>query len=143
VELNHASGGQMRGLMAKFFPDATLEQLHAFSDQLPEFKLSMAKLQGHFLKHRDDIEAVVSRAKELLDVEEQVKEMSINQWLRRLNLPQFAHKFRKDKEVCTVKDLRQVGEGDLVEMGMTLLTDRKRVIEMMNGDQDTKLMFRM
>jgi len=46
----------------------------------------MAKLQGHFLKYRDNIEEAIERAKDLLDIEQQIKDMSINEWLRRLNL---------------------------------------------------------
>lgn len=85
-QLNHASEGQIKRLMQKFYPEATAEQLQAFSNELPEFKLSMAKLQGHFLKYRDNIEEAIERAKDLLDIEQQIKDMSINEWLRRLNL---------------------------------------------------------
>jgi hypothetical protein len=38
----------------------------------------MAKLQGHFLKHREDADAVIENAKSLLDVENSIKDMSIN-----------------------------------------------------------------
>lgn len=46
----------------------------------------MAKLQGHFLKYRDDLEGAIHDAKSLLDIEYQIKDMTINEWLRRLNL---------------------------------------------------------
>ena len=54
VELNNASVKQMKGLFKKFFPESSEAQQQAFADQLPEFKLGMAKLQGHFLQYRDD-----------------------------------------------------------------------------------------
>ena len=133
----------MQGLMRNFFPEATPTELRAFSEQLPEFRLSMAKLQGHFLKHRDSLAEAVARAKDLLDVEERVKTMSIDEWLRRLNLAQFARKFKVLGQVKTVQDLAKVGEGDLMEFGLTLLTERKRVLAMMGGEEDTKQLFRM
>jgi hypothetical protein len=37
-----------------------------FSDQLPEFKVSMAKLQGHLLKYKSDVDACVRNAKEII-----------------------------------------------------------------------------
>ncbi len=54
----------------------------------------MAKIQGHLLKHRDSIEATINNAKEMLEVEVLIKDMSINEWLRRLNLHQYAYKFK-------------------------------------------------
>lgn len=55
VELNLASEKQMKGLFSKFFPEATETEMQAFANELPEFKINMAKLQGHFLKYRDDL----------------------------------------------------------------------------------------
>jgi hypothetical protein len=45
----------MVGLFLRFFPGKT-EMANDFAKRLPEFKLSMAKLQGHFLKHRESAE---------------------------------------------------------------------------------------
>jgi len=43
----------MTGLFLRFYPGQ--DQLaNDFAKKLPEFKLSMAKLQGHFLKNRDN-----------------------------------------------------------------------------------------
>ena len=107
VELNWASEKQMKGLFQKFYPESTLEEQQNFANQLPEFKINMAKLQGHFLKYRDDIQGAITNAKSLLDIEYQIKDMSINEWLRRLNFQQYAPKFRKDglKRVCDLKYL--------------------------------------
>lgn len=44
VELNLASEKQMKGLFSKFFPDATEAERQAFANELPEFKINMAKL---------------------------------------------------------------------------------------------------
>jgi chaperone BCS1 len=52
VHLDYASERQMKELYSKFYPEATAVQAQDFANALPEFKLSMAKLQGHFLKHR-------------------------------------------------------------------------------------------
>ena len=62
----------------------------------------MAKLQGHFLKYRDNIDEAINNAKLLLEIEQQIKDMSIEEWLRRLNLSQFVPKFKKIANVKTV-----------------------------------------
>jgi len=69
VELNLASEKQMKGLFSKFFPEATDAEMQAFANELPEFKINMAKLQGHFLKYRDDLHGAIANAKSLLDIE--------------------------------------------------------------------------
>lgn len=52
IELSNASFSMINRLFLKFYPN---EQKLAdeFSKSLPEGKISMAKLQGHFLKYRD------------------------------------------------------------------------------------------
>lgn len=46
----------------------------------------MAKLQGHFLTYRDDPKKQVEKAKEILKDQEASDEMSVLEYLRRLNL---------------------------------------------------------
>jgi len=46
----------------------------------------MAKLQGHFLTYRDDPKKQVEKVKEILQEEETSDEMSVLEYLRRLNL---------------------------------------------------------
>lgn len=65
VQLNHASEKQMKGLFCKFFPESEA-MADDFARQLPVFKFSMAKLQGHMLKYRESATACVENAKELL-----------------------------------------------------------------------------
>lgn len=67
--------------------------------------------------------------------------MSINEWLRRLNMHQYAHKFRKEGGVKRVQDLKYIGEGDLTTYGIEAMTDRKRIIEMMAGNENAKMLF--
>lgn len=67
--------------------------------------------------------------------------MSIYEWLRRLNMHKYAHKFKTEGGVKRVSDLKYIGEGDLSAYGMTALTDRKRVMNMMQGEEQTKLLF--
>ncbi len=69
VELNYASEHQMKGLFKKFFPEESDEKAQLFANQLPEFKLNMAKLQGHFLKYKRDVNGTIDNAKSLMDAE--------------------------------------------------------------------------
>jgi hypothetical protein len=66
--------------------------------------------------------------------------MSVNEWLRRLNMHKYTAKFRKDG-IKRVSDLRFLAEGDLTTWGMTALTDRKRVMNMVQGDETAKQLF--
>ncbi len=66
--------------------------------------------------------------------------MSINEWLRRLNLHKFAAKF-KEKGFKRVQDLRFLCEGDLQGMEMNALLDRKRVMGMIQGEEQCKSLF--
>lgn len=140
VELNYASEKQMKGLFKKFFPECSEEMMQNFANELPEFKINMAKLQGHFLKHRIDPQGAIANAKSLLDMDYQIKDMSINEWLRRLNYQMYAPKFRKDG--CKrVSDLKYIGEGELTAFGMEAMTDRKRVMAMIQGEEQAKQLF--
>lgn len=105
VKLNYASEKQMKGLFCRFFPNhENLAQ--EFANQLPVLKLSMAKLQGHFLKHRHDPQDCIKSAKELLqdDLNLVQKEMTIDEWLHRLNLLSLKDNFLKQK-IRRVADL--------------------------------------
>ena len=73
----------------------------------------MAKLQGHFLKYKNDVVGAIDNAKSLLDADYQMKDMTIGEWLRRLNMQQYAPKFRKEAGVKRVSDLKYVDEGSL------------------------------
>ena len=66
----------------------------------------MAKLQGHFLRHREDPNDSIQTAKELLidDLNQVQKEMSIEEWLHRLNLISLKDNFLKQK-IRRVADL--------------------------------------
>jgi len=96
VKLENASEKQMIGLFQRFFPESKVEDARQFSNQLPVQKLSMAKLQGHFLKYREDKEQVILNAPELLDdtVTGQ-SDMTVAEWLHRTNLSSLLEGFRK------------------------------------------------
>lgn len=85
---------------------------------LPDKVISMAKLQGHFLKFRDKPEDAIKHASNLLDLEFQLKDMSIYEWLRRLNFHKFAPAFRK-QGIKRVSDLKYMNEGSASQAGMT------------------------
>ena len=53
VELCNATYPMIKGLFNKFYPGED-ELANEFAKSLPEKKVSMAKLQGHFLKNRSD-----------------------------------------------------------------------------------------
>ena len=78
IELGNAKETQFIGLFKKFFPESSPAEQKAFSNQLPENKIGMAKLQGHFLKYRGMPEEAIKNAKSLLELEFQVKDMHVS-----------------------------------------------------------------
>lgn len=86
--LNNASHNQMTKLFMQLFPGEENEaKATKFANALPEHKLSMAKIQGHFLKYRENTDLIVSRADEVLQETLKPDQMSVTEWLFRLNLP--------------------------------------------------------
>ena len=69
--------------------------------------------------------------------------MTINEWLRRLNLHQYTHNFKSKGKIHLVNDLKYLDEGDLTEYGLKLITERRRLMNMLRGDQETKQNFLM
>lgn len=68
AHLNNASHNQMIKLFMQLFPgEGNKEKATKFANALPEHKLSMAKIQGHFLKYRNNTDLIVSRAEEVLN----------------------------------------------------------------------------
>ncbi len=61
--------------------------------------------------------------------------MLVSQWLRRLNLQKYTVKFNSDG-IRRVGDLIHVDEGTLTGYGMTALSERKRVLEMIQGKNE-------
>lgn len=80
----------------RFFPGED-KKAEAFAQQLPEHKLSMAALQEHFMINRNDMQAAVKDAKNILKNNDTVEEMTVAEWLYRLNLTRHLPKFMKNK----------------------------------------------
>lgn len=66
IQLNHASELQTQRLFLKFFPGQD-ELATKFSQSIPEHKISMAKLQGHFVRYKNTPELTIEKVDELLD----------------------------------------------------------------------------
>ena len=104
----------------------------------------MAKLQGHLLKYKGKPEEAIENAKDLLDIDFQIKDMTINEWLRRLNLHSYAHKFTTVGGLFRVADLKSVEEKEIKEnLGVEALTHTKRIMEMAKGNEEIKALFNM
>ena len=118
VLLNNASSLQMKNLFNKFYPNNEKEAIE-FSQRLPEHKLSMAKLQGHFLKYRDTPQKTLEMAEELLNGNvERIDEMSVGEWLLRLNLIQLAPKL-SSYNMVQISDLKCfLDEKQIDELGL-------------------------
>lgn len=143
VKLNNASHLQMKKLFLNFNPGEQ-ELSEKFARALPEHKVSMAKLQGHFLKYRDEPQTQVDKVKDILLDSATIDEMTVSEWLRKINMQKYAHIFAKMK-IYYVTDLRYFSdEKDLTEkLGITDVMDVKRIICMIKGDKISKEEFKV
>jgi len=136
AHLNNASYIQMVNMFKRFNPE-NHERADEFAKQLPENKLSMAKLQGHLMKYRNEPDLQVEHAKEL--VEEgtyDMSDMTVIEYLRRLNLIKYAPAFAK-KKVYFLSDLRLYADmGSMQsEFGIKDFMLQQRIVQMVNGDK--------
>lgn len=66
IELDYASHEQVRTLCGLFFPVEDPKKVEAFTQLIPEREISMAQLQGHFVKYRDSLEAAIENVGDVL-----------------------------------------------------------------------------
>lgn len=89
------------------------------------------------MTYRDDPKSQVEKAPEILKDEETSDEMTVLEYLRRLNLAQYASLFAK-KNVYFVTDLRHFRDEGQFSEQFDLRDDAKRFSAMMSGDKKTK-----
>lgn len=65
INLQNASHAQMEKLFLKFFLDDH-DNATRFATQLPDYKLSMASVQEHLVKHSESVTECVKRAPDML-----------------------------------------------------------------------------
>lgn len=94
IELQNASFSMVTRLFLKFFPN-NVNEANKFAKLIPEVKVSMAKLQGHFLKYRHDVNLVLDKYTEVLSEEQSVADMTVVEWLDRQNLTKYVPQFVK------------------------------------------------
>lgn len=116
VRLDLASEKQIKGLFSRFFPNEP-QLTNDFARALPVGKLSMAKLQGHLLLHRESAKRCVEKARDLLNDDAALthRSMTIDEWLHRLNLLKYKDNFEKQK-IRRVEELELItDEGQIAE----------------------------
>ena len=109
-----------------------------FSKKLPEFKISLAKIQGHLLKYREDANLALENAMEILQDQNIVDQMSLAEWLERLNLGQYLQSFHKFG-LNTVTDMRLYQDEGFLECNLKIkeFIHKKRILSMMQNNSYT------
>jgi len=102
--INYASYNQMRRMYLKFNPGED-ELATQFARSLPEKKIGMAKIQGLFLSYKNQPQKQIEMSYELLEDIKTDDEMTIIEWLNRMNCIKYANKFL-EKKVFFMSDLR-------------------------------------
>lgn len=125
VELKKASKVQMEMMFLRFYPEeAALAQ--QFASRLPSNELSMATLQGHFLKSGQTAQECISRIPDLLQSSrpKKVKSTSIYEHLNRVGLQAYAPVLESNG-IETADDLTSsdLSVSNLVAMSLELKYD--------------------
>lgn len=91
------------------------------------------------MKYRKSADQAIAKSSEVLDEDSIRNEMSVAEWLDRLNLRKYYHRFQKEK-IIDVKDLRFVNDEGKLESHFQIknLSERQRIISMMNNEKITK-----
>ena len=137
VKLDFASQDQIIRMFERFYPGCEKGLVERFAAQVPENKVSMAKLQGHFLRFKNKPEEAVDKAKFIAEQSEFFEEMTIKEWLCRLNLEELTMGFHKQK-IRRVRDLKDFTEGDLEKCDVKKKGDLTRILNMLKGEDNAK-----
>ena len=126
----------MKNMFKRIFPNNPQEDAEEFANKLPEFKLSMAKIQGHLLKHREDYKAALDKAENLLNETLSKEEMKTSEWLERLNLTRYEQVFKKFG-FNYVSDMRRMNKDDFkfTDMKIKNRHHKQRINEMLENDK--------
>jgi hypothetical protein len=86
----------------------------------------------------------VEKVKEILNDQDTTEEMSVSEWLRRLNQSQYAKNF-SEKKVYFVTDLRHFNDERMFPETFKLKErgDINRLIQMIKGEKKTKEDFQL
>lgn len=142
VRFDYAKEEQIRRMFQKFYPGAEEKLVNDFVNNVPENKISMASLQAYFLVWKDEAGQALKNTKNLVESNEFSEEMGIAEWLFRLNLSKYAYNFKKEG-IFTVSNLKRIGESDLTLYGLKTFGEKKRVINMLKGEDRTKKAFQL
>lgn len=88
-------------------------------------------------RNKNDPQKAIETAKSLIESQDFTEEMTITQWLFRLNLETFAPGFLKEN-LHRVNELKGVSSGDLGKFGITKEGDKKRIMNMITGEESCK-----
>ena len=141
VQLNNASQMQLKTLFTKFYPGED-KMAEKFCKRLPEFKVSMAKLQGYFLQHRSNAKNALENYKNILHDQTTVDQMGVAEWLERMNMSQYLRSFN-DQKVNTVTDMRMYQDAGtlMTQFKVKEFMHQQRILSMIQNDALSKADF--
>jgi len=137
VKLDFASQAQIIRMFERFYPNCDKLLVERFAAEIPENKVSMAKLQGHFLRFKKDPAKAVENARLIVEETEFTQEMTVKEWLVRLNVGDLVKGFHQEN-IRRVRDLKGFSQGDLEKCGVKKKGDLTRILNMLKGDDITK-----
>jgi len=86
----------MEKFFLRFFPEEKQKAIE-FANSLPEHKINMARLQEHLMQNRDSAEKALEKSRKVLKQVDEVAEMTIAEWLFRLNMTKHIQQFTKQR----------------------------------------------
>lgn len=95
-----------------------------------------------FDRNKSDPKKALENAQRVIESIDFSSEMSITSWLFRLNLEEFSEGFLKEN-ISTVEDLKGISESDLTKFGISKSGDKKRIMNVINGEDSAKKAFEL
>ncbi|KAL0490474.1 mitochondrial chaperone BCS1 [Acrasis kona] len=130
IIFNHATESQINNYVSKFYNySVDASRLTAL---IPN-KITMAQLQGHLLKHKNNYSEAVNTVHELSSSNNNKTIMPLKQWLRRLGIPHIMPVL-ESANIRSLYDLKNI-DNRLSEIGVTAYMDCNKITGMINGNE--------
>jgi SpoVK/Ycf46/Vps4 family AAA+-type ATPase len=131
LEFRKASFVQIKNLFARFYPNKS-GMAEKLISKIPEYSISMAELQSHFLVNKDQPERSVETIETLLKSKTQIKDIELSEWLKRLGFLKYLPEFQKQK----FRTFGEIKHGTIEDLVPTF-GEQKRISNMLSGESKT------
>lgn len=139
VEFKRATKRQIRTMFERFYPNSK-ELAQKFVSEIPDYVVTMAQLQAHFMKYKDEPNAAFENVQSLLDeahAEKGEEQVPIEEWLRKLGLSHRIHQLKVQQKIRYLADIENINSHFSLKSSfkIDLFGERARILQTLKGNQ--------